>query len=86
MEKRESFILLSHTFPPSPSPSFFFCFVFVLFVFFVLLSNLLAITRAERERSGKRRSGLYNLEVACVQTSPISFVARGKGRRSSFSA
>ena len=81
MEKRGSFILLSHTPspPPSPSPSFFFCFVFVLFVFFVLLSNLLAITRAERERSGKRRSGLYNLEVACVQTSPISFVARGKG-------
>ena len=64
MEKRESFSSLKHTFSPLPLPFFFFfVFVFVLFLFFfVLLSNLLAITRAERERSGKRRSGLYNLE------------------------
>ena len=55
--------LLSHTPSLLPLSFFFFCFfVFVLFVFFVLLSNLLAITRAERERSGKRRSGLYNLD------------------------
>ena len=62
--RKENLSLLSNTpSPPSPSPSFFFVFVFVLFLFFfVLLSNLLAITRAERERSGKRRSGLYNLE------------------------
>ena len=38
VEKRESFSSLTHTFPSSPSPSFFF-----------LLSNVLAITRAERE-------------------------------------
>ena len=58
MEKRESFSSLTHTFPPPPLLFFFCFFVFVLFVFFVLLSNLLAITRAEGE---EREASFWSL-------------------------
>ena len=38
------------------------------------------ITRWSYKRGG-RKAGFHCMEIACVQTSPISFVARGKGNR-----